>query len=46
MVVAVSDLTSAVREIGTRFGLAPAEGGRHPGRGYANSGVVRWGLTA
>ena len=36
MLIAVSDLTAAARELQARYGLASVEGGRHPGWGTAN----------
>jgi hypothetical protein len=36
VLVAVSDLAAAAREVQARYGLASVEGGRHPGWGTAN----------
>jgi hypothetical protein len=36
VLIAVTDLTAAARQIQRRYGLASVEGGRHPGWGTAN----------
>jgi hypothetical protein len=44
VLIAVSDLAAAAREIEVRYGLVSIEGGRHPGWGTANR-IVPLGET-